>query len=434
LHITYADAGLASEIGHHANSCRFITAALRARGHDVTVAAYHGIQPDLAAELQAAPYFRINTYWGNDGDPVCGWLNAFFAGANAFAADLAGLGPFKSRDLLYVNSILPAQLMGLRTFLLGLPEQERPHVVIELGTGPGLDLVQSAAGPRFVARDPRIDSRATLYRFAGLQIMGSSLRHLHICSFDRDSSNVYATLLGTEVKTLPVPHFTQAVARRRGTTRPIVIGILGHQRGEKGYHLVPAIVEQLLATRTDIRFLIHNAQPDFMVEAQAAMRLLAGRDNRIMLDERPAGPALWQELLGRSDLILCPYVPDQFRAAYSAIASEAIAHAIPLVVPAETTLARVLAEFGGPGTEFCDHTPAGIGIAVATALDRFDDIASRAVVAAERWGATMGADAMVNAMLAMTAGSDMLTRLNRRDTRPATPRTAMPPTPAAKVA
>jgi hypothetical protein len=431
MHVTFADAGLASEIGHHANSCRFITGALRARGHTVAVAAYHGIQPELAAELRASAHFRLNTYWGNDGDPVCGWMNAFFTGANVFAADLARLGPFDSRDLLYVNSILPAQLMGLRSFLLGMPEHQRPHVVTELGTGPGLDFVQTAAGPRFVPRDPRVDSRATLYRFAGLQIKASPLPQLHVCSFDRASSEVYTTLLGIDVQTLPVPHFTDAMPRQRGTARPIVIGVLGHQRGEKGYQLVPAVVESLLRARDDVRFLIHNAQPDFLAEPQAAMRVLAARDPRITLDEQPAGPERWQALLDQTDLMLCPYLPDQFRAAYSAIASEAIAHAIPLVVPAETTLARVVSDFGDPGTRFAAHTADAVVAAVTQALDGFDDLASRAMTAAERWRATMGAGAMVDTMLAMTAGADMLARLTRRDSRSAK---AVRPTPAAKVA
>ena len=106
MRVIYADAGLVNEVGHHANSCRFIAGALRGRGHGVTVAAHRGVHADLAAELPAQPHFRLNTYWGNDGDPVCGWLNAFFIGANAFAEDLAALGPC---DLLYANSILPAQ-------------------------------------------------------------------------------------------------------------------------------------------------------------------------------------------------------------------------------------------------------------------------------------------------------------------------------------
>ena len=433
MHITYADPGLVSEVGYHANACRFITGALRARGHNVSVAAFQGVQAELAAELGARPHFRLNTYWGNDGDPVCGWLNAFFASANALSEDLTRLGPFNSDDLIYVNSVLPAQLMGLRSFLLGLPDDALPHVVAELGTGPGLDFVQTDVGPRLVARDPRVDSRATLYRFAGTQIKTARFPKLHVCSFDRASSETYALLLGIDVPTLPVPHFTDAAPRRRGGQRPIVIGVLGHQRGEKGYQLVPAIAEQLLRTRDDIRFLIHNAQPDFMADTQAHMRRLAANDDRITLDERPAGPELWRDLLDRSDLILCPYMPDQFRAAYSALASEAVAHAIPLVVPAETTLARVVADFGGPGTSFTGSSTESVTAAVAQALDGFDELADRAMAASLQWRATMGAAHMVDAMLALTAGADMLGRLTRRS-RSRAPVTSSLPTSAQKVA
>lgn len=418
MHITYADAGLVSDIGHHASSCRFIAGALKARGHQVTVAAFQGIQPELAAELDARAHFRINTYWGTDGDPVCGWLNAFFTAANAFAEDLARSGPLSRDDLLYVNSVLPAQLFGIRSFLLALPEAARPHVICELGTGPGLDHVQTEDGPRFVARDPRIDSRATLYRFAGAQIASAALPQLHVCSFDRGSSELYSQLLGLHVATLPVPHFAEAAVRSHRVARPLTIGVLGHQRGEKGYALVPQIVAQLLRERTDIQFLVHNAQPDFMTDVQGEMRSLATHDARITLDERPADLTRWQKLLAGCDLILCPYMPDQFRAAYSALTSEAIAHGIPVVVPAETTMARVLAEFGSPGATFSGYSAEAVVAATRHALDLFDELVARASTAAARWRETMGARHTVDAMLAMTAGADMQGRQARRGRLP----------------
>src|SRR5208282_1829449 len=97
---------------------------------------------------------------------------------------------------------------------------------------------------------------------------------------------------------------------------PRSIAFLGHQRGEKGYFHVPAIARLLLAACADVRLLVHNAQPDGMVETQQAMRALAAEDARIELDERPADPKIWRDLLERSDIIVCPYIVDRFRAAY----------------------------------------------------------------------------------------------------------------------
>ena len=414
MHVTYADAGLVGEVGHHANSCRLISAALRDRGHKVTIAAHRTIEEGLARELDAQPHFRLSTYWLNDGDPVAGWLSAFFTCANATAEDFARLGPFNHRSLLFVNSVMPAQLMALRSFLLALPEHERPHVFAELGTGPGLDLVEEGGVQRFVARDTRIDSRATLYRFVAMQLRAQPLPQLMLTTFDQTSSELYASLMLQDILTLPVPRATDALPRCRGTVRPLTIGVLGHQRGEKGYHLVPAIVQLMLRLRDDVVFLVHNAAPDYMVAVQQEMRALAARDSRVVLDERPAGPEEWQALLDRCDIMLCPYSRAQFRAAYSAVASEAISNAIPLVVPAGTSLSRLMGDFGGAGVFFEDESAAAIAVALNEAVENVENLAARALVAALRWQATMGAGPMVDALIAKVIGGDMLERMQHR--------------------
>jgi hypothetical protein len=405
---------MASEVGHHATSCRLIVGALRDRGHDVSIAAWVGLDAALRAELSASPVFSHNTYWGSDGDPLCGWLAAYFVTAHATTRDFAGLGPFAADDLLYVNSVQPAQLHAVYNFLAALPDDARPQTVVELGTDPGVDFVSGEGGIAMAPRDPRVDARATLYRFTGRQMGARPLPGLHLVTFDSTSSGVYTALLGLPVGTLPLPHLAPSEPRRRSGEGPWTLAFLGHQRGEKGYHFVPAIASHLLATRNDVRLLVHNAQPSGMAETQQAMRSLAAADRRIELDERPAGPALWRELLGRTDLIVCPYLVERFRAAYSALASEAIASAIPLVVPEHTTLARLLRDFDAGGASFGEQTPEAVVAAIGRVLADFDAHAGRAAAAALRWSETMGADRMVEAMLARVAAAAMEQRAPTR--------------------
>ena len=82
------------------------------------------------------------------------------------------------------------------------------------------------------------------------------------------------------------------------------------------------------------------------------------------------------------------------------MATEALANAIPLVVPANTSLSRLLDQYDGPGTVFESYDSAAIVAATRRALADFDAIAARAEVAAERWNATMGVGNMVTALLA----------------------------------
>jgi hypothetical protein len=407
MRVVYVDTGMASEVGHHANACRLIVGALRRLGHDVTVAGWLGLDAALRDEFQARLHFRHNTYRGSDGDPLCGWLAAYFVTSQATYEDFAALGPFAPDDLLYINSVMPAQLNAVYQFLAALPDGARPQTIIELGTDPGVEFVLGQDGVTLAPRDPRMDARATLYRFTARQMSARTLPELHLVTFDRTSSDVYANLLGMPVATIPLPHMAQGMLRRRGGPGPRTVAFLGHQRGEKGYHVVPAITQGLLSAHGDIRVLVHNAHPDGMAETQRAMRQLAAADTRIVLDERPAGPAIWHDLLSQSDIVVCPYVTDRFRAAYSALTAEAIAAGIPLVAPAHTTLARTIHDFSHGGACFETLAADSVVSAIGSVLESFDRHSEAAFVAAARWAETMGADKMVAAMLARVAARTM---------------------------
>jgi hypothetical protein len=404
MRVIYADPGLRDNLGHHANSCRAIRGELERRGVTVVVMALASVIPELRAELNAVPFFRAYTYSQTDGDPVSGWLNCFDTAVRATVEDLRRLQGVTADDVVYLNSAQPAQFLALVRWSRSLPMAQRPHIVMEFGTDPGVDVefgTGSEAG-KFTLRlrDYRNDPRAMFYRHAACQLTEPDLARFHMVTFDPAASAIYALLLGRPVGVLPLPQFAHAAVASRVGRRPVTVSVLGHQRQDKGYHLMPQVARLLLAHEPDIRLLIHNGAPDLMPRVQQEMRAHAAVETRLSLNEETAGPDLWEDLLSRSDLILCPYEPARFVASYSAVATEALANGIPVVVPAGTSLSRLLDTYGGPGTAFLTYDPAGIVTATRRALADFDGFAARAMVAAERWNATMGVRNMVSALLA----------------------------------
>ena len=404
MRVIYADPGLRDNLGHHANSCRAIRRELERRGITVVVLSLHSVIPELQEELHAIPFFRAYTYRQSDGDPVSGWLNCFDTAVRTTVEDLGrlqGLGP---DDIVYLNSAQPAQFMALVKWSKSLPIERRPHIVMEFGTDPGVDIAFDVADKpgsfTLRLRDFRNDPRAMFYRHAACQLTEADMARFHMTTFDPASSAIYALLLGRPVGVLPFPQFAQSAVTSRIGHRPITVSVVGHQRPDKGYHLMPQIARLLLAHEADIRLLIHNGAPDLMLVVQQELRAHAAVESRITLNEQTAGPALWEDLLRQSDLILCPYEPGRFVASYSAVATEALANAIPLVVPAKTSLSRLLDFYGGPGAAFESYNPVGIVAATRLALADFDTVAARAGAAAERWNATMGVENMVGALLA----------------------------------
>jgi glycosyltransferase involved in cell wall biosynthesis len=402
MRVIYADPGLRDNLGHHANSCRAIRRELERRGVTVMVLSLAGIIPELREELHAIPLFRSYTYWQTDGDSVSGWLNCFDKSVHATIEDMERVQGVAADDIVYLNSAQPAQFMALVKWSKSLPPERRPHIVMEFGTDPGVD-VEAAGEAGKVSlrlRDYRTDPRAMFYRHAACQLGESDLARFHMTTFDAAASGIYSVLLNRPVGVLPLPQFGQTAVTSRAGHRPITVSVLGHQRRDKGYHLMPEVARLLLALEPDIRLLVHNGAPDEMPRVQQEMRAHAAVESRLTLNEEAAGPELWEDLLRRSDLILCPYEPARFVASYSAVAAEALANAIPLVVPARTSLSHLLDSYGGPGTAVDDYDPAGIVAATRRALAGFDAIAARADAAAEKWNVSMGVAHMVTALLA----------------------------------
>lgn len=396
----YFDAGLMNNLGHHANSARNIVSEVRSRGIPCAILAHQGIEPELKAELFAVPWFRCHTYGIYDQDPICGWLSNYELVARVLAEDLARLHDISPSDVVYVNSVQPAQFMGVIRWAQSLPAENRPKVIMEFGTDPGLVAYHTPEGVRFHPQDTRVDARAVLLRHAAKHLTDADQEWLRLATFDAQSSGIFQMLLSFPVGTLPLPQQAATSCRDRAGKRPIVIGILGHQRGEKGFDKVPALVERLLAERGDeIRLLVHNGDPQGMPKEQQALRDISARDRRLVLDERTADAVLWAALLEQTDLIVCPYNRNRFISSYSAVASEAMANAIPLVVPEGTTMHAVIREFGSPGTIFTDESVDGILAATISALDDFDRLARLAKQASLRWGETRGAKCLVDTLL-----------------------------------
>ncbi len=402
MRFLYLDPGLVDELGHHANFCRVITQELRGRGTPTIVFGHNQISRKLKDEFNARSHFRIYTYGQYDRDPVIGWLKSFEVASRVTLEDLQRIGGLEPGDVIYMNWAWPAQLTALAQWARSFSSGQLPTIVAEVGADPGLEPRASEAQPDLASiRDPRVDPRAILYRYAAREISLNIAHRLRLVAFDRVTSGAFSGLLGKRVKTLPMPYSATGIVRNRARTRPITISVLGHQRPEKGFALIPDIAAGLLRTRSDIRLLIHNAEPGQMATSQEALRQLAANDTRVKLEETVAGPKLWANLLESSDITLCPYDPKIYAFSHSSVACESLANGIPLIVPAGTALATLLADFGSPGRTFEAFTADAVTSAVSQLVDDFDRYAELAREAAAKWAETMGPVRAADALLAI---------------------------------
>jgi hypothetical protein len=398
----YADPGLFNNLGHHANNCRFIAGEARARGLDVKVLSFCNIDAQLQSEVGAIPFFRAATSLITDGDPISGWLNAFHVTAEITREDLARITDIGPDDVMYFSSALPAQLMALAQWMGALPRDRLPLVVVEFGIDPGVDMQPGPDGLVYGVQDPRVDARAILFRSAAARIPPAVAPWLQMITFDPASSASFCAVMDRHVGVLPTPHVATGARLSRSGKRPITVAVLGNQRPEKGYQFMPEVAQRLLESNADINVLCHNANPGGpMVETQRALRSLAATNPRLILDERLAGGEVWQGLLDASDLIILPYASARFAISYSAVAVEAVANGIPLVVPANSSMAHLVQEFGGSGTTFERPEASSILDATQRGLDRFDQLATGAHAGSLLWEQLHGPRHLLDAILAL---------------------------------
>lgn len=398
----YLDAALRNDVGHHANFCRYIVGALRARGVETLVFGRRTVTAALQAELGAVPRFRYHTYAKVSPDPFAGWLIDFDTISRATREDLEALPPTRASDVVYASTIRPPLLMALLDWRQALPADARPTIVVE-SVGTGMTITRASDRLRASVPNPQIDARATLYRYVASRLPREADARFHVVTFGEIPTTMLKMILSYPVHTLPLPYPAIIPLRSRAGARPVTVGILGHQVINKGYDRLPEIVRELLQSRPDFRLLVQAVDPIGPVETLERLQEIAGSTDRVVLEEKPAGKDEWPKLLEMSDLILLPHRPDFYFAGLSTVACEAIANGIPLVVPAGTTVETLVAECGGSGTVFDQFEPASIAAATGRALDRFDHFAALAYAAALRWPETRGPARMVEALMSLIA-------------------------------
>jgi glycosyltransferase involved in cell wall biosynthesis len=271
-----------------------------------------------------------------------------------------------------------------------------PKIVASLAWFPGAKPAGFAGGAQQWAIQ---DINSLLYRYAGTSIRSGFEGRLNFVCLHKEARDAYAFLCGRPVPVLPHPCRAESVARERRRGSSITVAFLGEQRPNKGLHMLPGIVERLLASR-GVRVLVQNAFTGPVSEMQQ-LQQMAQREAGLEVIVQALSAPQWSKLLDRCDLIVLPYDQTDYSNVISGIALEALANAIPLAVPQNTGMARTLEEFDMPGIAFERSDPDMIVAALLAAVEQFDDLAERAHRASLQWNAANGPDRLVEKILAL---------------------------------
>ena len=203
--------------------------------------------------------------------------------------------------------------------------------------------------------------------------------------FEEATGQTLPVLLNPVARELACAQLAAAERVRQRPGAPLVFGYFGEARQEKGFHLLPGIVDRLLhrygAGR--IKFLLQvSSSPqndtDPIRRARLELEDLAAADKfgaSITLLSNFDDMSGYYGAIANCDALLMPYDPAAYRIRGSGVALEGLALGLPIVVTRDTDMAST---FEGPGCIVASSfSAADVETACCFVVERYEQIASQ---------------------------------------------------------
>lgn len=395
------DPSLKRYSGHCLEYLQSLARPLNARGHAVHYVGNRDMDPVLARDLPATCAF---TYWcderaippGVDFDTPRGRQMMRIEHGRAVKADLERLDgqfSFVPNDVLVLNTFRHWQLGGIIDWVEGLGRSRAPHIILILHFTafpvPGID---------------RGDS--DIYREAFIRIENSSLRDRFVMMADSDELvHEYKAITSLDFLLAPIPHCARDNVADAGGETPakVKMAYVGEARHNKGFHLLPWAIKGLLQGpyRDRVHFNIQSFCDDrknpFYQKAMAKMP----SSSEITFYPDQLNEDDYHAFLESADVILAPYLLENYYVQTSGIYGEAVGMGKPAIVPRGSWMATQVRKFGG-GVVFPPGDPQALLDACMEMVSNYPKYRAEAQTAAVAWRAFHTPERLVDMIEAMT--------------------------------
>jgi hypothetical protein len=243
-------------------------------------------------------------------------------------------------DVLFLPTTSALELMGLAEMLKDRDPANGPswHLLFRRDIYRGRET-------QYGAQDGQLNDLRQVMAVAARKIGRHDVRFYT----DTDELSAQHNRLGPfQFHTLPIPH-THRPAAADGPRRPLTLLYIGDARSEKGYHLIPNLVEDLwkdyivtgrIRFRLQSNFNVPEGEPPIVIALQKLELLAAQAPGAIELHKEAMTSERYKQFLLSGDINLLLYDPANYYARSSGILVEALSTAMPVVVPAGTWLSR----------------------------------------------------------------------------------------------
>lgn len=363
MRVLITEEALQTGVGHWPSYIGGIARGMRAAGDEVDVLVHREAVPSVLEAVAGTPWFTRNC-----------WLDPRSQGARG---GIAHNLRFRSEVSRWIKSHptydwvcgLTMRLQHLLAFALlsldpRLPRKTRFLLLFVQGFG-------RYAGPDAPSVFPK--TPATLLAKLSFQLLRPAVRSGRVILAAETAGMQEELRRFTGLEVILFPHPVPAPEKGTANVTPehdsITITCPGFARHEKGSDLVQAAIKELLETPNadHLHFILQWPEP-FPMPDGTILGIdpdLAGHPRIEWLNQSLDGTA-YEELLGRSDLVILPYRQDSYHHRVSRVAIEAASRGIPLIYTTGTWSGSI-AEIAGGGVEIREETVEAVVAAILVA-------------------------------------------------------------------
>jgi glycosyltransferase involved in cell wall biosynthesis len=241
-------------------------------------------------------------------------------------------------DVVFFPTISPVELMGLRRFLQGNRAASRAswHFLFRR------NIYRGREGD-YAKQDHAVGDLAVVFSTFQARLPGY---RIHFYTDTEELTAQHNRLGVARFSTLPIPHTHQPLPNQERNSRPLRAIYIGDARQEKGYNVLPHIIQAIWTDCVEtgkVQFFLQSNYnvPDGEPEAVIARsQLECLPSDKVVLLKTPLSSEQYRDLLLSGDINLLLYDRENYYARSSGILVESLAAAVPVLAPAGTWMAR----------------------------------------------------------------------------------------------
>ena len=269
---------------------------------------------------------------------VLQWIREFRS-LRRFSKDTAALFsriPLAEDDIVFIPTISTVEMMGLKLFFQTHPSLPRAswHLLYRRDIYRGREV-------DYARQDGWIMAMGAAFRSF---LAGVGKQRVSFYTDTDELTAQYNRLGAAEFHTVPIPHTHRPAPEK--PAGPLRLIYVGDARKEKGFHLIPHVLQELwqdyaatgrIACTLQANYNIPQGEPEAVI---AKGSLLGMSRDVVQLLDKPLSSEQYAALLLSGDINLLLYDRDNYYARSSGILVESLAAGMPVVAPAGSWLVR----------------------------------------------------------------------------------------------